>query len=154
EADNRLDEAATSYTRLVSQYPTSSWANDAAFEIGMLDYDKKDYKGAAQAWASRVNYVSTQDESDRLSLWQGKALLKAKDDQGAQDVLAPMTARASDDYYGTRAAGLLAGLSGPPKATVEKTLDLSPAFDWNAAETWLAQKTGKPVTAASAQAWS
>jgi soluble lytic murein transglycosylase-like protein/TolA-binding protein len=154
ESDGKFEEAATAFNRLVTSYPTSSWAADGAFQAGMLAYDRKDYKGAAQAWGSRVGFVSNQEEMDRLGLWQGKSLLKAKDTPGAQAVLGPITNRAEDDYYGIRAAALLLGLSGPPKATVEKAFDLSPAFDWPTADDWLAQKTGRPVTPASSQAWS
>jgi soluble lytic murein transglycosylase len=55
-----------------------------------------------------------------------------------------------DDYFGIRALGLTAGLHESPQVTLETNLDLSPAWDWAAAEQWLAAHTGAPATS---RAW-
>jgi soluble lytic murein transglycosylase len=45
------------------------------------------------------------------------------------------------------------GSSNEPSAPADSKANLTPSFDWAGAETWLATKVGKPVTAAESQAW-
>lgn len=154
EDDNRLTEAATVYAQLLTSYPNSSWAADAAFRRGMLAYRRGAYSEAASTWSAGRAAVTDPDERDRLGLWQGKALLKAGDRAAAQAVLDPLAREGEDDYYGVRAVGLLKGEHGIPRATADARANLAPAFDWNAAEAWLTQRTGRTVLAAADQAWS
>ncbi len=127
--------------RITTEYPNSSWAPEAAFEKGMLSYVNHDYGGAAAIWA-QANVTSS---DQRLSFWQGKALLQAGDDQDGRTVLQALATAHEVDYYGIRALSLLNGDDSQPTATTETNIDFDPNYDWAAAETWLAQKTGRPV---------
>jgi soluble lytic murein transglycosylase len=51
-----------------------------------------------------------------------------------------------DDYFGIRALGLSEGLHQHPPATQETGVDLTPEWDWVAAEQWLTSKTGLTAT--------
>jgi soluble lytic murein transglycosylase len=53
-----------------------------------------------------------------------------------------------------RAVAVLKGDHNQPKADRDSNADLTPEFDWAAAEAWLTTKTGRAVVAPSAQAWS
>ena len=150
ETAGRLDEAGRLYARLVAEYPRSTWAADAAFRRGMLPYRAGRHAEAASIWAEGVAGATAEDE-DRLALWQGKALLKAGNQGGARPLLEPLVRDGEDDYFGVRARSLLRGRHDQPKANRDSRANLSPAFDWAAAEAWLSSEVGRPV---SEQAWS
>jgi soluble lytic murein transglycosylase len=153
EDQGRHGEAAAEYAQLLAGYPGSPWAPDAAFRRGMLSYRANDFAGAANIWADGLSLVTGVFQRQRLSLWQGKALLKAGDNDGARVILERLAAEGEDDYYGVRALSLLGGRHNQPKAVVEANVNLTPSFDWDAAEAWLAQWTGRAVGPASSQAW-
>ncbi len=154
EDDGKLADAAALYSTIVTQYPASSWAADAAFRKGELSYHAGNYKDAAGIWADGLNSVSDATERQRLVFWQGKALLKGGDKASGEPVLNQLASSGEDDYYGVRALAALKDEHGQPKADRDAKADLSPKFDWTAAETWLANKTGRTVTTAASQAWS
>jgi len=43
---------------------------------------------------------------------------------------------------------------GQPRATRESKVDLSPSFDWAAAEAWLAQRTGRSLDSPAGRVWT
>jgi soluble lytic murein transglycosylase len=135
-------EAATLYDRISSRYPASTWSPDAAFRPGFISYVNKDFEDAAIIWGA----LESEGDDERLAFWQAKALLKADDKTSAEPILNQLAAEGEDDFYGIRALSLLAGRHAQPKATRESNVNLDPSFDWSAAEVWLAQKTGRPVS--------
>ncbi|HEY7269505.1 MAG TPA: tetratricopeptide repeat protein, partial [Dehalococcoidia bacterium] len=144
EADGDLTGAATLFARIVSDFPSSSWAADAAFRRGELSYHSGKYQEAAGIWADGLKAVSDPTEVQRLTFWQGKALLKAGDKAGSQPILQGLATSGEDDYYGVRALGLMNGSSNEPSAPTDSKANLTPNFDWAGAETWLAGKIGSP----------
>lgn len=154
EDAGRRSEAAAVFGQLAVNYPSSSWASDAALRGGLLLYQAGDYRGAANAWAQMLLTATGLVERQRLTLWQGKALLKAGETAQARTILEQLAASGEDDYYGIRAVALLNGRHGLPKATVEANINLTPDFDWAAAEAWLSQRTGRTVTPAHEQPWA
>lgn len=154
EEAGRRAEAAAVFGQLAASYPNSSWASDAALRRGLLSYQAGAYRQAATAWAEELAVTTNVLERQKLSLWQGKALLKAGDTAAARAILEPLSLAGEDDYYGIRAVALLNSRHGLPKATVETSINLTPAFDWAAAEAWLAAVTGRAVLPASDQLWT
>ncbi len=147
EHAGRLEEAEGLLTRILDEYPTSLWAAEAAFRRGMLPYVDQRYAEAASFWANGLETVTGSAARQRLALWQGKALLMAGDAATALPILAELAHVNEDDYYGIRALSLIAGQHGQPQATHESEIDLEPDFDWLAAESWLALKTGRRLVA-------
>jgi soluble lytic murein transglycosylase len=145
ENDNKLDEARSLYDLITSNYSSSSWAEDAAFRGGMLRYRAGKYREAIDIWSTRLAKATDPTERQRLTLWRGKALLKAGDKAGATIELQALARSGELDYFGVRANALLQNKNGQPKATRESKIDLDTQFDWPAAEAWLAQKTGRAV---------
>jgi soluble lytic murein transglycosylase len=152
EAEGNLADARAAYSRIVTDYPSSSWAPDAAFRLGELDYHAGNFRDAAAAWAQSAA-TATGSQRQRLTFWQGKALLMAGDKAAAEAVLKPLAASGEDDYYGVRAAAVLKGDHGHPKADRDPKANLTPDFDWAAAEAWLTAKAGRPVTPPTSQTW-
>jgi soluble lytic murein transglycosylase len=144
EDSNRLDDARALYARIVAEYPHSTWAPDAAFRRGMLLYRVKRYQEASTIWGESLGAVSGLNR-ERLSFWQGKALLRDGKQDAARQILQQLAQANEDDYYGVRAQSLLAGDHNLPESTRESNVNLNPSFDWTAAETWLAAKTGRAV---------
>ncbi len=79
-------------------------------------------------------------------LWQGKALLMAGQPDAAASVFNELMTAHEDDYFGIRSIGVSEGLHKQPIATAETGVDLTPTWDWPAAEQWLATFTGQPAT--------
>jgi soluble lytic murein transglycosylase len=141
----RDTDAQALFARLVNEYPTSSWAADAAFRSGFIDYVNKKYSDAASTWAASLPGETDATEKARLQFWQAKSLLKDGQKAAGETILNSLASTGEDDYYGIRAGNLLKGDDEQPQMQRESKIDLSPAFDWAAAEAWLAQKTGGAV---------
>ncbi len=112
----------------------------------MLLYRAGSYLEAASTWETDLASVTVASDRQRLQLWQGKALLQAGQTDAAASVFADLTTANEDDYFGIRAVGLSEGLHQGPQATQETGLDLTPDWDWAAAEQWLTAWTGLPAT--------
>ncbi|MGE0688753.1 MAG: transglycosylase SLT domain-containing protein [Dehalococcoidia bacterium] len=138
-------DAQALFARIVNEYPNSSWAIDAAFRRGFIDYVNEDYADAADTWQQSALSETDATEKSRLQFWQGKALLDDGSKATGEAILTTLAAAGEDDYYGIRAGNLLKGDTGQPEMQRESNINLSPTFDWAAAETWLAQKTGRVV---------
>jgi peptidoglycan lytic transglycosylase len=146
EQEGRLEAAAALYARIVDEYPNSQFATDAAFRRGLLPYREDDYATAAARWQEDLNSVSDPAERYRLQLWQAKALVQAGQDAAAAPILDALATVNEDDYHGIRALGLKDEKHAQPGAVHEDGVDLTPNWDWPAAEAWLATKAGKPAT--------
>jgi soluble lytic murein transglycosylase len=147
---DQLDAAAAFYGRIVNEYPFSQFFGDAAFQNGMIEYRRQNYPAAAQTWANAAALSAGLDAAN-LRIWQAKALLNAGDVTNAAPVLQQLSTQFEDDYAGVRARALLGNQHVIPRATAETVIDLTPEFDWEAAETWLTGITGKAISDAG---WS
>jgi soluble lytic murein transglycosylase len=148
--DEALDEAAVLYSRIVSEYPFSQFFNDAAFQSGLLEYRRGNFTGAAQLWDEGASLTGGLDAAN-LRIWQAKALLAAGDPANAAPILQQLASEFEDDYPGVRARALLTNQPTIPRAMTETSVDLTPEFDWTAAEAWLTNFTGRGISNAG---WS
>ncbi len=148
--DEALDDAEVLYGRIVNEYPFSQFFSDAAFQHGMIEYRRQNYAGAAQLWADGASASSGLDAAN-LRIWQAKALLNAGDVTNAAPILQQLSSEFEDDYPGVRARALLGNQPSIPRSTAEAQVDLTPEFDWAAAEAWLTSFTGRAISDAG---WS
>jgi peptidoglycan lytic transglycosylase len=148
--EDSLDDAATLYARIVNEYPYSQFFSDAAFQQGMIAYRRGDFSTAALVWSDGAAATSGMDAAN-LRIWQSKALLGANDVATAGPILQQIASDFEDDYPGVRARALLDQRAEIPTAAPEANVDLAPNFDWHAAEAWLTEKTGRPISDAG---WS
>jgi soluble lytic murein transglycosylase len=146
EDDGRYSQAAALYERLLDEYPRSQFAADAAFRDGMLAYKQQTYVEAAAIWRRASQTASRDSERRRFSFWQAKALLKSGSVAQARLILEGIGADHAEDYFSMRADALLRGRHEVPKGERESRINLSPNFDWQAAEQWLEEREGRSVT--------
>lgn len=144
-------DAAPLLQRIVNEFPSSTWAGEAAFARGLLAYTDKRYDDAISAWSATLTSLTDPMERERFTFWQAKAMLAAGNKDGAKPLLDGLATNNEDDYYGIRAVALLKGKQDLPKATRESKVDFAPKLDWPAAEAWLSQRTSRPV---SNSAWA
>jgi peptidoglycan lytic transglycosylase len=150
EEEEKFSEAWPLYQRVVHEYPGSVFASDAAFRDGMLEYRMENFHAAAGRWEQRGAVVADADERARLDLWRGKALVRANDRAGSESILTPLRATNDVDYTGMRARAVVRDQHNLANSEKEASVNLAPGFDWVAAEAWLVQKTGRPLS----EAWT
>ncbi len=146
ENEQKYDDAGTLYQQIVSDYPSSSFVDDASFRRGMLKFRAGDYAGAASIWGEDQKTAPDDSSLQRLQLWQAKALQLGGSTAAAKPILENLATKQEDDYIGIRALGLEDGQQSQPHAAIEPKVDLTPSFDWAAADTWISQKVGRPAT--------
>jgi soluble lytic murein transglycosylase len=147
ENEQKYADAGALYQQIATTYPTSTFADDASFRRGFLKFRAGDYAGAASTWASDQESATDDTSLQRLQLWQAKALQMAGSSAAAKPILQDLATKQEDDYIGVRALGLEDGAQSQPHAAIETQVNLTPAFDWAAADAWIAQKLGRPATA-------
>jgi len=144
ETLGRTDEAVAAYASLAAVAPRSQRAAEALFRAGSLRFRSGRPGDAAVHW-TRYLKLADAEGAPRARFWLAKAALAGGDTTAANAQLRAAAAAAPWDYYGLRAAALLAG--APPLALTEGAPDVPPA-DWPAAEAWLATWAGPEDSAA------
>jgi soluble lytic murein transglycosylase len=147
EQAGRTSDASAAYQQIATSYGSSKFADDARFRAGLVLYDSGNYSEAAKAFDA-IATAAKDEVRQRALLWQGKALMSARQAGAARAVFETLRAEAPDEYYGLRAAVLLGEGVGSVRAS-----PLGPvvAPDWAALETWLnGQSPGQPLLARQA----
>jgi tetratricopeptide (TPR) repeat protein len=80
------------YREVATRYPDSRFADEAAWRAGFVRYQRGDYAAAASAFGAL-------GERDDARYWQGRALQKAGDRDGAQAVLVALRERSPASYF-------------------------------------------------------
>ncbi len=135
-----LTRAAGYFRELAASYPTDSRAAAGLFNAGLAAYRSGDMTTAEALFGEAAGMASNDTPAASL-LWRGKVLLaNGNSEEGAQ-VLNNAAATAPDDYYGLRAADLLAGREPftPPE---NFTLPENPDEGREVAELWLVSTFG------------
>jgi soluble lytic murein transglycosylase len=133
---SRLDEARTTYDSLLVQFPASTWAPEAAFRLGFVLYEQGLPGDAADVWAD----TAAGSADPRTRFWLAKARLAAGDSETALSDLEALARDQPNEYYGVRAADLVAqgGDAGTLLSDAElAALEEEPIVDWSAADNWI-----------------
>lgn len=107
EKQSRWDEASAAYGRILAMSGASQWAEDAGFRQGLVFYKQQRYRDAANAWRSLGSGATDQVAAHAL-FWAAKAEIAAGDTTIATSHLRELATGWPLDYYGLRAASLLA----------------------------------------------
>ena len=114
EQDAQLAEAADVYTSLADRHINDQRAPTARFRAGIARYRVNDLDGALVAWRELTNGYPSNAQALGGRYWIGKALWAEGNEQRARETLQPLADEHPHDYYGLRAAHLLASNGRPP----------------------------------------
>ncbi len=108
EQDAQLAEAANAYTSLADRHINHRRAPAARFRAGIGRYRVGDKDAALVAWRELANGYPASAEALGGRYWIGKALWAQGSDQQARQTLRRLADEQPRDYYGLRAAHLIA----------------------------------------------
>ena len=104
---NTAADMRTHFQRVIVEYPTSSWADDALLRVVQLDYATRSYENAARNLERlRLDYPVTPLYA-QAAYWGGRTYLDLKDTTRACRWLADGIARADADLELQRQLGFL-----------------------------------------------
>jgi soluble lytic murein transglycosylase len=129
------------YRSQQANYPTNTAAPDAVFATGVNAYRANDTPSALDAWRVLSDTYPAANFYPAALLWQGKLALNAGQHEQAQSLLDAGARAAPLGYYGIRAAELRDNL--PVLESPDMNRDFDADAERAAAETWLAQWTGR-----------
>jgi soluble lytic murein transglycosylase len=145
EEDTQLAKAANVYTSLADRHINDQRAPTARFRAGIARYRVNDIDGALVAWRELANGYPASTQALGARYWIGKALWAQGDEQQARETLQLLADQRPYDYYGLRAAHLLASNGRPPgwpapPPSLHLTADRTALQQ--EAETWLREWSG------------
>lgn len=136
ERDNRLEDAAKTWSRVASEYPGDENAPTASFLAGITRYRQADYNAALNSFNRSISLSVSSSDQARAYLWTGKTQQKLGDASAALDSWQKGQIADPGGYYSERARDLLierAPFTPPPVANL--------AFDLSAerrdADAWI-----------------
>lgn len=109
ERNNDFATAALLWSQIANEYPQAEQAADAALQAGLVLYRSGDLSSAAQRFELATTLGSDPEQHARGWLWIGKVKERQGNQEGAREAWTRAAATAPADYYGLRAAQLLAG---------------------------------------------
>jgi len=129
--------AAASLRDLANRYPQADQAPQALFTAGLLDYRRAQTQTALTGWQTLVDRYPRSQAATAARFWIGKAYQAANDLEKARSAFQAANRWAPENYYGLRAAEMLAGLSTRLTHTPGLSVTLA-AGSQAEAEKWLA----------------
>ncbi len=138
EDRGRLEEAAAAFVELAERYPDDEGAPAARFQAGLDRYRADAQDEAVDAWEELIRWYPADERALGARFWIGKTYLERGDEISGTTYLSATVASAPWDYYGLRAADLLAGR--PPLASPDAEAELQTcgsATEQEATVVWL-----------------
>lgn len=123
------------YRSFRTQHPDSSYAAEARFREGLIEYESGSLTGAISAWEGALD-AATGDERPRLLVWIGKTLARLGKADAARARWREASATRPTGYYALRARDLLSGRRPWTPGTTAPTANL--AAERQEAERWIA----------------
>jgi soluble lytic murein transglycosylase len=117
ERDNRLEDAALTWQRIPTEYPSSSYVYRAEFLSGISYYRLENYPTAQIVFEQAQQLSSNPTERAGAYFWVGKAQSASGDAAAADETWQQATAIDPTGYYSERSRDMLNGSSPftPPK---------------------------------------
>jgi soluble lytic murein transglycosylase len=150
EKADRFGDAADTYTALADQHVNAERAPEARFRAGICRYRDGDEDAALVAWRELINGYPGSEMALRGRYWLGKILWAQGQVEEARGLLQSLTDQYPRDYYGLRAAHLIANNGRPASwpaspSSVRQTSD--DQAERQEAEVWLRGWTAMPESA-------
>ncbi|MFH1710178.1 MAG: transglycosylase SLT domain-containing protein [bacterium] len=113
EMNNFKDTALKYYDHFAQQFPKSEFLDDAYWRIGRLNYFKKDYAKACEAFSKAVWSCTSGDLLDACAYWKALSQEKMGNKWDAVASYQFVVGRYDHTYYGYRAREKLSALGVP-----------------------------------------
>lgn len=107
EYGNFLDQAAVTWERLATDYPSAEQASSAIYLTGITRYRQQNYDAALSAFQRSLLLASTPVDTSSAYLWLGKTQLIMNDPVSAQTSWQQAVQKDPTGYYSERARDLL-----------------------------------------------
>jgi soluble lytic murein transglycosylase-like protein len=133
-------ETAEAFRSFLVRFPRGTYAAEARFQMGLLQYQAGQLVAAARTWDEAAPDVSGDDRA-RMHFWSAKAQSRLGHDAEATARLRAAEATRPSGYYSVRAGDLLADRRGWPSAETTTTANHD-AGNAEARE-WLAEWAGQ-----------
>jgi soluble lytic murein transglycosylase len=121
ERNNNLQEAAATWERMITEYPSGEMSYRGLFLAGISYYRLAQYDSAQTLFQRALVLAVSADDQAMSLLWIGKTLQARGDAAGANSSWEQAAAKDPTDYYSERAKELL---NGQPVFTGPTTYDL------------------------------
>jgi cell division septation protein DedD len=159
-----VDDARQRLQRVVTEYPLSSWADDAVVRLGQLEYANGDPAAAARQLEKFRGDFAASPLFPVAALWAGRALLRAQDSLAGCRWVSEGLGRVGRDAVTRRDLAALASACGsraaaprdsvtPTVARADSVRAAPPPVDATPPATVTATVTVPAPTAPSAPAW-
>ena len=137
ERAERFADAADVFADMAERYPNDEGAPDARFRAGLLDYRSGDPVSAQAAWDDLVLWYPASEQAQAAHFWLGKTYLQANNVVSATESFSQAIALGAWDFYGLRAADVLA--EREPFAVIDTAIEACGSVqEQQEAESWLA----------------
>lgn len=110
ERNNQLAKAATTWERVMDEYPAAEQGYRALFLAGISYYRLGDFTNAEVNFQRNLVLTGDPGEAAQANLWLGKVRLAQGDSEGARQLWQQAAQRDPTGYYSERAQDLLDGL--------------------------------------------
>jgi len=127
ERDNRLDEAAQTWTRVANEYPGNGQSPTAIFLAGIIHYRQEKFTDALADFNRSLVLASKPEDSGRAYLWIGKTQQKLGDTKAMQTVWQQCQSADPGGYYSERCRDLLTGRAPFTPPLITKLTPFDPA---------------------------
>jgi soluble lytic murein transglycosylase len=144
EGDDTL--ARDTFRRVAARFPTNSWADDARFRAGIIDFVHDNPREAAAQFDSVVKRHPHADESTASLYWAGRALNAAGDSTAARARWSQVIAKDPASYYAILSARRLDRKTWAPAARADSAIHVA-AVDQAIARAALLEELGMDVEA-------
>jgi soluble lytic murein transglycosylase len=143
ERDNSLNEAAATWERLITEYPSADVSLKGLFMAGISFYRLNDYPHALTTFQRMLSLSTLPADQAQAYFWIGKAQSALDNASAAYDAWDQASQRDPTGYYSERAREILS--NSPPLNPVQ-TFDLGfdLAKERSEAEDWLRQTFNLP----------
>lgn len=136
ERGEELDQAATLWSRVASEYPGSDLAEQAFHSAGITRYRLADYLATEEIFQKLLAFSMDLDARSAAYFWIGKARNAMGEDEAAFTAWEQAAQVDPTGYYSERANDLLAGIE-PFTPPLEYDLAIDVKAEKQAAEEWM-----------------
>jgi len=144
ERDNTLNEAASTWERLITEFPSADVSLKGLFMAGICYYRVNDYSHALTTFQRMLSLATLPADQSQAYFWIGKTQSALENTTAAYNAWDQATQRDPTGYYSERAKEILSN-SPPINPVLTYDLGFDLAKERREAEDWLRQTFNLPL---------